>query len=97
MVDASGSSFPSGHAAYSIVWIALAVALSRAVPRLAGRAAVLTSAVLFAAAIGLTRVELRVHYLTDVLAGWALGATVFAVCGTAGLVVGHVRHNHSPP
>jgi membrane protein DedA with SNARE-associated domain/membrane-associated phospholipid phosphatase len=97
LIDAVGSSFPSGHAAYSITWIALAVALARAVPWMAGRAAVLTTAVVLAAAIGLTRVELRAHYLTDVLAGWALGATVFALCGIVGLVVGHVRHNHSPP
>ena len=44
--------------------------------------------------IGLSRVELRVHYLTDVFAGWSLGAAVFALCGVAGLVVARVRHTN---
>src|SRR5436853_488796 len=48
----------------------------------------------FAAGIGLGRVELRVHYLTDVFAGWSLGAAVFALCGVAGLVVARVRHTN---
>jgi membrane protein DedA with SNARE-associated domain/membrane-associated phospholipid phosphatase len=93
LVETAGSSFPSGHAAYAIVWVAIAVALARGVPGLAGRAGVLTIALVFAAAIGLTRVVLQVHYLTDVLAGWALGATIFALCGVAGLLVEYVRHN----
>ncbi len=31
LVDTSGSSFPSGHAAYSTVWIAAALVYSRAI------------------------------------------------------------------
>jgi membrane-associated phospholipid phosphatase len=38
-------------------------------------------------------VYLRVHYLSDVLGGWGLGAAVFAVCGCAALLVAAVRHN----
>ena len=93
LVETAGSSFPSGHAAYSIVWVAIAVALARDVPGLAGRAGVLITALLLAAAVGVTRIVLHVHYLTDVLAGWALGATIFALCGVAGLLVEYVRHN----
>ena len=93
LVETAGSSFPSGHAAYSIVWVAIAVALARDVPGLAGRAGVLITALLLAAAVGVTRIVLQVHYLTDVLAGWALGATIFALCGVAGLLVEYVRHN----
>ena len=94
VVETAQSSFPSGHAANAVAWIALAVALARGVPGLAGRAAVLVVAVAVAAAIGLSRVELRVHYLTDVFAGWSLGAAVFALCGVAGLVVARVRHTN---
>jgi undecaprenyl-diphosphatase len=93
LVETEGASFPSGHAAYGVVWVALAVALGRVVPWLAGRAAVLVVAVALAAVAGLTRVELRAHYLTDVVAGWATGAAAFAVCGLAALVVAHLRHN----
>src|SRR3954451_10970294 len=92
LVGTSGSSYPSGHAAQAVAWIAIAVALARGVPRLSGRAALVVGAVALTAAIGLTRVELRAHYLTDVLGGWALGAAVYALCGIVGLLVAHVRH-----
>jgi undecaprenyl-diphosphatase len=97
LVDTAGLSYPSGHAAYSIAWVAVAVALARGVPRLAGRAAVLVVALTLAAAIGLTRVELRAHYLTDVLGGWGLGAALYALCGVAGLLVGYMRHTARSP
>jgi membrane protein DedA with SNARE-associated domain/membrane-associated phospholipid phosphatase len=93
LIDVTGSSFPSGHAAYSVAFIAVAVALRHAIPRLAGQAAVVVVALVLAAAVGLSRVYLRAHHLSDVLAGWALGAAVFAVCGTVALLVAAVRQN----
>lgn len=68
--DPQGQSFPSGHSAYVITWIAAAVAVG-------GRRLVL-AAVAVAVVIGLCRLYLHVHYLTDVLAGYALGLAVFA-------------------
>ena len=56
-------------------------------PRLAGRAGVVVGAIVLAAAIGLSRVYLRVHYLSDVLGGWGLAAALFSVCGCAALLV----------
>jgi undecaprenyl-diphosphatase len=96
LVATTGAAFPSGHATYSILWVAIAVALARAVPALSGRAVVLAVAIALAVAIGLTRVLLRAHYLTDVLAGWGLGAALLATCGVAGLVVDYVRHHGEP-
>ena len=55
----------------------------------------MTAAVILAAAIGLTRIYLRVHYLSDVEAGWGLGAGVFALFGVVALVVGRLRHNEA--
>jgi membrane-associated phospholipid phosphatase len=46
------------------------------VPGLAGRAGVLIAGLALAAAIGLTRVELRAHYFTDVLGGIVIGAGI---------------------
>lgn len=93
LVDTFNASFPSGHAANSATWIVAAIVVGRAIPSLAGRFAIVLIAVIVAVAIGLSRVYLRVHYLSDVVAGWALAAVVFGVAGILGLVVAHVRNN----
>ena len=64
-------SFPSGHAANSmIVYLALALI---AAPLLTRARWPLRAAVALSLAIGMTRPILGVHWPSDVLAGWALG------------------------
>jgi len=91
--DVERSSFPSSQAAYSIAWVACAVALTRALPTIASRLGFVTIGVVIAALVGLARIYLRANWLSDVLAGWGLGATVFATCGIVALVVAFVRDN----
>jgi len=67
------SSFPSGHAANTMA-VLLAIALI-AVPARWRREAV-ALAVATSVTIGLTRPYLGVHWPSDVLGGWALGAIV---------------------
>ncbi len=93
LVATDGASFPSGHAAYAVAYVAIAVAVAHAFPRTIHRAAFVVAAIVVAAAAGLTRVYLRAHFLSDVLAGWGLAAGIFSVCGLVGLVVAFVRHN----
>jgi undecaprenyl-diphosphatase len=93
LVDAEGAGYPSGHAAYAVTWVAVAVALSRALPNVASRFAFVTVAIVIAVVVGLTRIYLRAHYLSDVVGGWGLGAAIFALCGSAALVIGYVRNN----
>jgi undecaprenyl-diphosphatase len=50
-----------------------------------------------AAAIGLSRVYLRVHYLSDVNSGAALAVALFVACAAVSLVVTHVRQNPRDP
>ena len=95
LVDASGSAYPSGHAAYSVAWVAVAVAFWHAIPALTGRAFVVVIGLVVAAAIGLSRVQLHVHYYTDVLGGWGLGAACFALCGVVALVIDNLRHTEA--
>lgn len=72
---ASGESFPSGHALASFTTIAILLLI--ALPLVPARRriwAYLTAATLIVA-VGFTRVALGVHYVSDVIAGWALAAT----------------------
>jgi membrane protein DedA with SNARE-associated domain len=97
LADAEGESYPSGHAAYATVWVAAAVVVSRVVPGIASRAVLIGGSVIVAAAIGLSRIYLRVHYWSDVAGGWGLGAGIFGLCAVIGLVVAYVRHNGRQP
>jgi membrane protein DedA with SNARE-associated domain/membrane-associated phospholipid phosphatase len=94
LVSASGSSFPSSHAAHSVVYLWLAVTIVlRLRPGMARATAVVVAGFVLTALIGLSRVYLGVHYLSDVSAGWALGAAAFSFCAAVGLVVSQVRQN----
>jgi membrane protein DedA with SNARE-associated domain len=94
LVDASGSSFPSGHAAYSTFYVWLAVTtVMRLRPGMARGTAVVLAGIALTALVGLSRVYLDVHYLSDVNAGWALGAAAFSFCAAVALVITTVRQN----
>jgi undecaprenyl-diphosphatase len=94
LVGFRGSSFPSGHAAYSTFYLWLGVTIvMRLRPGMARGAAVVAAGIALTALIGLTRVYLEVHFMSDVSAGWALGAGAFALCAAVALVIGAVRQN----
>jgi undecaprenyl-diphosphatase len=92
-IHAVGSSYPSGHSAYSTTYIAMAVIASRVLEGLVSRTALVLAAVIVAAVIGATRIYLRAHYLSDVIGGEALGLAIFATCGAVSLVGGFIRQN----
>jgi membrane-associated phospholipid phosphatase len=90
LIAASGYSFPSSDSAISLGLVAVAFGLAR-LPLPSGpqrsrprrRFVIVAVAVVITAVCDLGFVSLRVHYLTDVLAGWGLGALVFTSCALA--------------
>ncbi len=59
----------------AITYLTLAALLARVQPNRALKAYFLVLAAIITAAIGVSRVYLGVHWPTDVLAGWAVGAS----------------------
>jgi membrane-associated phospholipid phosphatase len=78
LVHTSGQSYPSAHAANSVAWLALAIALTVVIPTRAGRIAAIAAGALLAVVVGLSRIYLRAHYASDVLAGEAFAIVMYA-------------------
>ena len=71
----TGLSFPSGHASMSAaVYLTLGALVAATRSSLRERAYVLAVSALLAGLVGASRVALGVHWLTDVLGGWAFGS-----------------------
>lgn len=80
----NGFSFPSGHTLFSTVFLGLVVGLL--LPRLrttSARIALGAAWVALSAAIGVSRVYLGYHWMTDVVAGWTLAIATLAACAVA--------------
>ncbi len=78
-----GTAFPSGHsAAAAATWAAVAYLLGRGKSRFT-QALLTVMAVLIAGAVAATRVLLGVHWLTDVIAGLAVGFGWFLAVAVA--------------
>jgi undecaprenyl-diphosphatase len=96
LTGVEGSSFPSGHAAHAVIfgWLALTLTV-RLRPGISGGSALLVVGIALAVLVGLSRVYLRAHYMSDVTTGWALGVAAFAGCGAVAMIVTHLRQNAS--
>jgi membrane-associated phospholipid phosphatase len=90
VIYAGGKSFPSSDAALSVGFVAIALVLSRGAAEGRRRAAGGT-AVALAALVGVLVIALRDHYLTDVIAGWGLGAMTFAGVALGADAIGRRR------
>jgi len=95
VTHASGLSFPSGHAQAAIV--GYAVLLLVFLPGLHGlaRRTAVTLAILMVLAIGFSRVALGVHYASDVVGGFVLGAAWVAAMAAAFNAM-HVERGRRP-
>jgi undecaprenyl-diphosphatase len=71
----NGNSFPSGHSLGSIVCYGAILLVFLPVARGRWRVTFVSVIVTLIALIGISRILLGVHYLSDVIGGWAIGIT----------------------
>jgi undecaprenyl-diphosphatase len=81
LVQVETPSLPSAHAMMAAVtYLTLGAVLARAQPRPARKMYILGAAIVLTLLIGFSRVYLGVHWPTDVLAGWTIGAAWAMAC-----------------
>lgn len=87
-VEAVNASFPSGHAMLSaVVFLTLGVLAARFADRRRVKVLGVGAAVLISLLVGMSRVYLGVHWASDVLAGWCVGAAWAMTCWLAAFFV----------
>ena len=93
LVSVDSASFPSAHAMNSAVtFLTLGVLLSRTQKDRRLKAYLLGIAVFLTLIVGFSRVYLGVHWPTDVVAGWAVGAAWAILCS---LVAAWLQDRHT--
>lgn len=83
IAETLGPSFPSGHSSWSAAFFAAAALLLSRGRSTAARAAIAGAAAGLAVLVAGSRVLLDVHWLSDVIAGLALGLAWFSICAIA--------------
>ena len=78
-----------GPCRHAVGWLSLAIALTVAIPTCTGRIAAVAAGALLAALVGLSRIYLRAHGVSDVLAG-EVAVTMYALAA-AGSSAWHAR------
>jgi undecaprenyl-diphosphatase len=79
----TGNSFPSGHSLGSIVCYAAVLLVFLPAARGRWRPAFIGVTVALVALIGISRILLGVHFLSDVVGGWAIGITWLGITALA--------------
>ncbi len=91
-VAVSNASFPSGHSMMgAIIWLILGIVVARMCERRRERIFIVVISCLITLLIGVSRVYLGVHWPTDVVAGWMLGAAWALIFWLVAMKVDPVR------
>ena len=94
-VEATLTSFPSGHATLAaVVYLTLGVLLAREQTRSRVSSYCIAVAITLTLLVGTSRVYLGVHWPTDVLAGWCVGAAWAILCLLGATALERRRSHH---
>lgn len=97
LVEVSSASFPSGHSMNSaMVYLTLAALLARAERSWRVRIFLMAAAILVTLLVGFSRSYLGVHWPTDVMAGWTVGAAWATLCSLGALQLQRRRKIEGP-
>jgi len=80
LVNETNESLPSGHATMSVAVLGALLVLVWGWCGVRARAWLVAAVVVWVGAVGASRLYLGVHWFSDVLAGWLVGAAWLAVC-----------------
>jgi Membrane-associated phospholipid phosphatase len=95
LVHAGGYSFPSGHAMNAVtVYGLMIVLIAPLIPVKWLRAVWIAACLIMIFLIGFSRPFLRVHYFTDILAGYSMGGAGVAVSALIVILVEQRRRSH---
>lgn len=83
IATAFGHSFPSGHSMMSLVTYGALVLIFLPVIPKSRRTLAIVGVAVISLAVGVSRLALGVHYISDVLGGYVLGAAWLAACTAA--------------
>lgn len=88
LVEVDSASFPSGHAMHSaIIYLTLGALIAGTQQGRGVKIYLLTAAISLTLAIGFSRVYLGVHWPSDVVAGWSVGAAWALGCSLLAILM----------
>jgi undecaprenyl-diphosphatase len=97
LVDVASTSFPSGHATNSaVVYLTLGALLARTQQNRTVRIYLMAIAIALTLTVGFSRVYLGVHWPSDVVAGWCVGAAWATVCAIVARILQRRRTLEQP-
>lgn len=95
LAQALGKSFPSGHAMASVVMYGVLLLVVLPLVTVAWRPILVAATGLMVLGIGVSRLVLGVHFITDVVGGWVLGGAWLAA-STAAFSIWRVQEGDPP-